>query len=228
MITPARRSGGVLASALFKSANRLVPAACWPVGVEEETQRTCRLGMSPSRASSSRLMAAVCSGRPAMVWLRLSSVTTMAMLARLSRSSWRSVGLASASSSAASDSALQQGARACAAPAAAPPARRPAPRPPSRPAAAPSARSRATSCSSGFHRIPSPRAGQSARAPEPGRGYRTREGRAQRVDVGACAAPHPSLSPRAGRGWRSAGRGSPHRHCPSRSSSAGTCTWSAL
>ena len=50
-------------------------------------------------------MAAVCSGRPAIVWLRLSSVTTMAMLARLSRSSWRSVGLASASSRAASDSA---------------------------------------------------------------------------------------------------------------------------
>ncbi len=50
-------------------------------------------------------MAAVCSGRPAMVWLVDSSRTTMAMLERLSRSSCRSVGLESASSSAASDSA---------------------------------------------------------------------------------------------------------------------------
>ena len=105
MMTPASRSGGVLASALLRSANRLVPAAVSPVGLEEVTQRTCRLAMPPSLASSSRRMAAVCSGRPAMVWLVLSSTTTMAMLARLSRSSCRSVGLASASSSAASDSA---------------------------------------------------------------------------------------------------------------------------
>jgi hypothetical protein len=40
-----------------------------------------------------------------MVWLVLSSTTTMAMLARLSRSSWRSVGLESASRRAASERA---------------------------------------------------------------------------------------------------------------------------
>jgi hypothetical protein len=56
-------------------------------------------------------MAAVCSGRPAIVWLVLSSTTTMAMLARLSRSSCRSVGLESASSSAASDRARNRAPR---------------------------------------------------------------------------------------------------------------------
>ena len=69
MMTPARRSGGVLASALLRSAKRLVPEAVSPVGLDEATQRTCRLLMPASLVSSSRLMAAVCSGRPAIVWL---------------------------------------------------------------------------------------------------------------------------------------------------------------
>ena len=43
MMTPASRSGGVLASALLRSANRLVPDAVSPVGLDEVTQRTCRL-----------------------------------------------------------------------------------------------------------------------------------------------------------------------------------------
>ena len=111
MMTPASRSGGVLASAELRSVNRCVPEAASPVGLEEDTQRTCRLLMPPSRVSSSLLMACVCSGRPAMLWLRLSSSTTMAMLARLSRSSWRSVGLASAASRAASDSARSRAPR---------------------------------------------------------------------------------------------------------------------
>src|SRR5215831_14642253 len=105
MMTPARRSGGVLASALFRSANRFVPEAVSPLGRDEVTQRTCKLAMPASLLSSSRRIAAVCSGRPPIDWLKLSSTTTMAMLARLSRSSWRSVGLESASSSAASDNA---------------------------------------------------------------------------------------------------------------------------
>jgi len=35
MMTPASRSGGVLASALLRSANRLVPDAVSPVGRDE-------------------------------------------------------------------------------------------------------------------------------------------------------------------------------------------------
>ena len=105
MTTPARRSGGTLASARLSSANRLVPEGPSPVGFEESTHLTSRFGILPSLASRSARMAAVCSGRPAMVWLVDSSTTTMAMLARLSRSSWRSVGLASAPIRQASESA---------------------------------------------------------------------------------------------------------------------------
>ena len=112
MMTPASRSGGVLASALLRSANRLVPDAVSPVGRDEVTQRTCRLPpRAASLASRSRRIAAVCSGRPAIDWLRLSSTTTMAMLERLSRSSCRSVGLERASSSAASDRARSRAPR---------------------------------------------------------------------------------------------------------------------
>jgi len=111
MMTPASRSGGVLASAALRSANRLVPDAVSPVGREDVTQRTCRLAMPASLVSSSRRMAAVCSGRPPIDWLRLSSTTTMAMLARLSRSSCRSVGLERASNSAASDRARSRAPR---------------------------------------------------------------------------------------------------------------------
>src|SRR5262245_14897629 len=110
-MTPARRSGGVLASALLRSEKRFVPEAVSPLGRDEVTQRTCRLAMPASLPSSSRRIAAVCSGRPPIDWLKLSSTTTMAMLARLSRSSWRSVGLESASSSAASDNARRSAPR---------------------------------------------------------------------------------------------------------------------
>ena len=75
------------------------------MGFDASTHFTSRPGMRASLPSRSALMAAVCCGRPPMVWLVLSSVTTTAMLARLSRSSCRSVGLASAASSAASATA---------------------------------------------------------------------------------------------------------------------------
>ena len=162
MMTPASRSGGVLASALLRSVKRLVPEAASPVGFDEETQRTCRLSSAASLVSSSRRMAAVCSGRPAMVWLVLSSRTTMAMLARLSRSSCRSVGLESASSSAASDSARNRAPRlrrtsssATSTTASAAPPRTRGP--------APSARNRSTSCSLHSDCLPLPACGERVR-----------------------------------------------------------------
>src|SRR3990170_114878 len=104
--TPASRSGGVSVSALLSSANSCVP---WPVVsplLAAVTHFTCKLGILESLASRSALMARVCSGRRSSAWLVLSSMTTMAMLARLSRSSSLSVGLARAASSAATARAL--------------------------------------------------------------------------------------------------------------------------
>ena len=64
MMTPDRRSGGTLASARLRSANRLVPEGPSPVGLEESTHFTSSPGSLPSLTSRSDLMAAVCSGRP--------------------------------------------------------------------------------------------------------------------------------------------------------------------
>ena len=140
-----------------------MPAACSPVGLEEVTQRTCRLVMPPSLASSSRLMACVCSGRPAMRLARAlvdhddgDVGEALALLLRAA-SDWRAP---AAGRRATARAAARRG---CGAPAAAPPARtasdhaRPEQRAP-----APSARSRSTSCSLHSSSSPAGRGGASA------------------------------------------------------------------
>ena len=147
MMTPASRSGGVLASALLRSANRLVPDAVSPVGLDEVTQRTCRLAMPASLAlelaPDRRGLLGPAGDRLAQALVDDDDGDVGEALALLLPQ--RRVGRAPAAARPATGRAA--GRRGCAGTAAAPPARPPAPRPPRTAAPAPSARNRSTSCS---------------------------------------------------------------------------------
>ena len=215
MMTPASRSGGVLASALLRSAKRLVPEADSPVGLggadpaHLQIVEAAELGLqlAPDRR---RLLGPAGDGLA-----QLSSTTTMAMLARLSRSSCRSVGLASAQQQRRQRQRAQQGA-----------------------AAAPHQQQRhqhgrqhraGPEHGARHHRreVDRPVAHCTPSLfPSPACGERVRGGGDCRTSE--RVRPSPCPSPQGGSGTMRDRVSAPNRHCPSLSSRAGTCTWSAL
>ena len=210
MMTPASRSGGVLASAPLRSANRVVPAAFSPVGRDEVTQRTCRLGMPPRLRlqlaldgggllgpAGDRLAEALVDDDDGDVGEAFALLLAQRRVGEREQQGGQRQGPEQRAARAPHEQRRA-------------PAARPAQRPPRTGPAAPSARSQATSCSCkhGSYGIPLPLAGRgwgggTHVASHPARG----RGRCGRDVVPACTA---------------------HRHCPSRSRGAGTCTRSAL